>query len=576
MNKINFILITGLILAVNSFALTIDVPGDYPTIQEGINASVTGDTVLVKDGVYTGSMNKNLVFNGRQIVVKSASGPEYCIINCENNGIGFILEAGETHDSVVEGFTITNGQNSPGYGNNAGAINIEDSSPLIKDCILIDNDANWDGGGICCLNSNAKIENCFIANNYSPHSGGGISIPYDSNVLVIGCTIVNNTSSFLGSGILVYLSTSQIVNCTISGNTGGAAGINVYGSSASILNTIVHGHSTGIAVTSSSNASIDYCDFYSNSNNFSGSVPPQIGLINSTNYNGDPCDQYSNIFLDPIFIDPSHLNYDISEGSPCIDAGDPNSPLNPDFTIADIGARYYDQGTTAPSLTVTMTPESAPVVIPSGGGYFNYTVLIENSGISIGSFDGWIMVVLPDGSEREPFRLSAGILLNPGESIVYNNITQYVPGSAPSGEYSYRGNAGIFPVANIANDSFAFVKLPGEGISNHQNGWKLYGGEDSFKIQSENFTPDEYTVLTVYPNPFNPSTIISFELRDAGQVSLRIYDVQGREVAKLIDGFESAGSHQVVFDGGDLSSGVYFAVLKAGDFEETQKLLLLK
>lgn len=78
------------------------------------------------------------------------------------------------------------------------------------------------------------------------------------------------------------------------------------------------------------------------------------------------------------------------------------------------------------------------------------------------------------------------------------------------------------------------------------------------------------------PNPFNPSTSIRFDLPEAGTVSLIIYDVMGREITQLVDGFKSAGSYEVTFDGADLSSGVYFAVLETGGKTYTQKLLLLK
>ena len=88
--------------------------------------------------------------------------------------------------------------------------------------------------------------------------------------------------------------------------------------------------------------------------------------------------------------------------------------------------------------------------------------------------------------------------------------------------------------------------------------------------------PSEFALHPPYPNPFNPSTVLSFELRDAGFVSLSIYDITGREVASLAEGMMPTGAHQVVFDGADLSSGVYFARLTAGEFQQTRKILLIK
>lgn len=79
-----------------------------------------------------------------------------------------------------------------------------------------------------------------------------------------------------------------------------------------------------------------------------------------------------------------------------------------------------------------------------------------------------------------------------------------------------------------------------------------------------------------YPNPFNPATIISYEIRSAGQVTLRVYDVLGREVATLVDGYQGAGTHTSTFDGARLSSGVYFYRLQSGSFVNTKKMVLEK
>ena len=88
--------------------------------------------------------------------------------------------------------------------------------------------------------------------------------------------------------------------------------------------------------------------------------------------------------------------------------------------------------------------------------------------------------------------------------------------------------------------------------------------------------PRRFTIHSPYPNPFNPCTVISFELRDASFVELTVYDIAGREVARLVEGWRSAGIHQLTFDGSRLSSGIYFARLQADGFSRTRKLLLIK
>jgi hypothetical protein len=93
--------------------------------------------------------------------------------------------------------------------------------------------------------------------------------------------------------------------------------------------------------------------------------------------------------------------------------------------------------------------------------------------------------------------------------------------------------------------------------------------------------PKEYTLGQNYPNPFNPSTVIPFALPRAGFVSLKVYNIAGQEVANLIAGNLPVGAFRATWDGKDMnggtaSSGVYFYRLKAGDYAETRKMLLMK
>ncbi|MCL5268214.1 MAG: T9SS type A sorting domain-containing protein [Bacteroidetes bacterium] len=84
------------------------------------------------------------------------------------------------------------------------------------------------------------------------------------------------------------------------------------------------------------------------------------------------------------------------------------------------------------------------------------------------------------------------------------------------------------------------------------------------------------TALENYPNPFNPTTTIEFEVPSSGLVSLKVYDVLGREVATLVNSYESAGAHSVRFNGDDLASGIYFYRLTTPGVNLVRKMILMK
>jgi hypothetical protein len=91
-----------------------------------------------------------------------------------------------------------------------------------------------------------------------------------------------------------------------------------------------------------------------------------------------------------------------------------------------------------------------------------------------------------------------------------------------------------------------------------------------------NQAPTEFALYPCSPNPFNAKTVASFELRVASEVSLRVYDTAGRSVMMLVNGWREAGRHEATFDAGELPSGMYFCRIQAGEFNATQKMVLLK
>lgn len=95
-------------------------------------------------------------------------------------------------------------------------------------------------------------------------------------------------------------------------------------------------------------------------------------------------------------------------------------------------------------------------------------------------------------------------------------------------------------------------------------------------VQQESEIPENFLLKQNYPNPFNPSTVISWQLPVSSQVTIKIYDVIGNEVAVLVNEEKPAGSYEVNFDAGGLTSGIYFCRIYAGSFVETKKMILMK
>ena len=230
----------------------------------------------------------------------------------------------------------------------------------------------------------------------------------------------------------------------------------------------------------------------------------------------------------------------------------------------------------APAIDLTLTPENPPIVIPANGGSFNFNIAGANNGTSPATFDVWTYATLPNGGQYGPLIFVTNFTLAAGASIDRDR-TQAVPANAPPGFYTYDAYAGNYPDEIWDEDHFDFTKSAESDGGPLVPDWNNWGESfDELTGAASGSTPDELRLHPPYPNPFNPSTIISFELRDASFVELVVYDIQGREVARLAEGYYSAGEYEVVFDGSSLSSGIYFARFQAADFQQIEKLLLVK
>jgi len=215
--------LSHLIIAGSCKADTLSVPNEYSTIQVAIDAAIGGDTVLVANGTYTGSGNKNLDFHGKAITVESQNGPGKTVINCQGEGRGVIFHSNEGSASILRGFTIKNGHvdGNSLFGGKGGGIFCYDGAPTIDNCIISSCKADgFGGGGITLNSSSATISNTIIEYNTTMTCGGGLYI-FDSASPTITNSIVryNKTTGYSsGGGVCVIRSNPNFDHCTVSYN----------------------------------------------------------------------------------------------------------------------------------------------------------------------------------------------------------------------------------------------------------------------------------------------------------------------------------------------------------------------
>ncbi len=234
----------------------------FDAIQEGVDAAVNGDTVLVLDGTYTGVGNRDVELSGRLITVRSQNGPAACIIDCEQSGRAFRFAGVDSTGAVVEGFTTTNGH---GTGWGGGAMLLLDAGrPTVIGCVFIENDSTGDGGGaVATVIGQPEFIGCRFINNSADYQGGAVlNMGY---VTLVDCLFSGNSVTSAdpadgGGGIYILSSAATITNCGFEGNSAR------------------HG---GAIYLSASHATLTDCDFSGNTASARGGAIHNLGLHHS-------------------------------------------------------------------------------------------------------------------------------------------------------------------------------------------------------------------------------------------------------------------------------------------------------
>ncbi|MCP4584013.1 MAG: hypothetical protein GY839_20570 [candidate division Zixibacteria bacterium] len=340
----------------------------FASIQNGINISSDGDTVLVAAGVYY----EHLDFLGKSILVTSEAGADSTIVERSLEGVSLVtFESGEDSTSILSGFTFRESINAP-------AIYISSSGPIIYDNLLIDNINDGLGGSIQVVNVLFPIINSNTFINNSSYRGGAIEIEV-GDIIIAYNKFISNTSDTHGGAVFIKSSNEstvhhnafyynsclalggalclsecndiEIFNNTIAFNSNleppHGAGISVwYSNTCNIYNNIISNNSgIGLYQNPYQTSDATYNDVWSNTVNYNG-ITPGIGSIS----------------INPEFMDTLNSDYSLTSSSPSIDTGDPSSPLDEDGSIADMGAYPYLHG--VPDMTTIISPENGSVISP--------------------------------------------------------------------------------------------------------------------------------------------------------------------------------------------------------------------
>ena len=535
--------------------------GPDPVIQQGAISSIHSHIIL--NHVEIDDVEFPVYVEGGSIVINNSS--ITCDFTCDyvnvkggdvliENSIFYGSQSQDTDaidlDNVIDGI-IRNNRIYDFAGSNSDGIDIGESSEGILIATNLIYHAKDKGVSIGQGSDVTLDRNLIVGCN------NGIAVKDNSEALVLNNTFVNNDTT-----IACYEKNKE-------------AG----GGSAEIVNTIL-------------------------SNSLSLSVyTDELSMISASHTLSDSelLEGEGNLFIDPVFVDQSIYNFELDSNSLCVDAGDPESDPDKDGSPADIGAYY------------TYDPDDYPFQIP---GYLisqlriNELLAINNTTNmdEMNEFDDIIELYNP--SDRA-LNLSGLYLSDDLENLTkwkFTDPTIMISGGGhmliwcdddqdqgtlhTNFKLSSNGETlvlthmdGTTIIDQITFDSQT-ADLSYGRISDGNNGWAFMVPTPGYanlglSFLVNNSIPDTYRLHQNYPNLFNLMTTLEYDLPEDAQVSITIYDMNGRIVSNLISSQQSAGYKSIQWNttnntGLQVSAGLYFYMIQAGEFRQTKKMVLLK
>lgn len=534
---------------------TIKVPDDYAKIQAGINAASNGDTVLVADGIYY----ENINFKGKAVTVASYFFIDGDTIHIDNTiidgsqpshpdtGSVVLFISGEDTASVLYGFTITNG---------SGSVIAERRR----------------GGGICIFNSGARISDNKIINNMSVSDirvyGGGISagdpennscyIIIDRNLVANNMAISNNEYPY-GGGIDIRMANFRVVENKISYNL--VSGFrNCYAPSVRLCyaaaNSVFRGNTISF--------------------NYYGSGECAGGMLLVYVPNG-------------FIVEKNYFRGNTGGNGGALLISDSSPIVRNNIFFENSGNRGGAIGIGA-STVLTHMPQIINNTILSntaleGGGLYVNTPTTQNLVMN---------TILWENSASTGAQI---FVANGTLDVVYSDVQGGCPGEGnidldpafEPGDHFYHLSTSS-PCINKGISTMliagAICCCPGndfDGDTRPYSDSKPDIGADETNIptridmQPAAIIPEKYALEQNYPNPFNPSTTIEFALPQSSFVTLKIYNILGKEVASLVSEMLAVGNYNYHWNATRMAAaaGVYFYQLRTDKFSQTKKMILM-
>ncbi|GEM_PF-5035221 len=236
----------------------------------------------------------------------------------------------------------------------------------------------------------------------------------------------------------------------------------------------------------------------------------------------------------------------------------------------------------AQDFQVQIEPVNPPIEFGFWGGWFQFHAWVVNNTNQNTNIDLWAMLDFPSGDVYGPIN-GGEIWIAAGDTMSCRNIDQRIPGCMEAGVYTYVVYIGDYiwgqdPVIYDSSSLNFTIDYKGDGGIDCDGKFELKGCFEN----NDAIVVKDYDIRQNYPNPFNAQTTIVYQTPESGNVRLDIYDILGRRIKTLVNGFSSIGPHRVIWDGTNnngetVSTGIYFYRLYAENGTAiTKRLTLIK